>query len=244
MAINLRHFQCYEVRPPGSFSRTGISLVDAYGSLTVNLTAAATVCAPADKNGEDPDAVTDVWHLTSYQIGVVGPPFDRVKSISTTNQFGDLTVNLIKPARLFVPSLKNGSPSGPDMPDHFTCYDIDRTRGTPPFVAQKGVTIVTQFEDAVIDVVEPIRFCVPTDKNGEGILSPGGHLMCYRTRGTGSFPPLTVTIDNQFGPQSWSISQRRELCVPTTLTSDSDFLEGSTRPAGASGPTRGRGMTR
>ena len=68
--------------------------------------------------------------------------------------------------------------------------------------------------------------------------------MCYSTKGTGSFPPLTVTIDNQFGPQSWSISQRRELCVPTTVTADSDFLEGSARPAGTSVLGSNPGMTR
>jgi hypothetical protein len=113
-----------------------------------------------------------VWHLASYLIGVNGPPFVRVKGVSITNQFGDLTVNLIKPGRLFVPSLKNGTPAGPGMPDHFTCYNVDRTQGTPAFTPVKGVSIVTQFESATIDVISPLRLCVPTDKNDEGILIP------------------------------------------------------------------------
>jgi hypothetical protein len=40
---SLRHFQCYEVRPPNTFSRTNISLVDACGALNVDLNEASTV---------------------------------------------------------------------------------------------------------------------------------------------------------------------------------------------------------
>ena len=241
MPVGLSHFQCYEVRPPNTFDRTSISLSDAYGDLNVDLNEASTVCAPANKNGEDPGAVDRVWHLTSYLIGVNGAPFVRVKGVSITNQFGDLTVNLIKPGRLFVPSLKTGTPAAPGMPDHFTCYSVDRTLGTAAFTPVKGVTIATQFESAVIDVISPLRLCVPTDKNGEGIADPDDYLMCYVTRGTGSFRPLTVTIDNQFGPQSYSISQRRELCVPTTLT---DSESRAVRQPAASMPAPRLGMVR
>ena len=216
--VGLSHFQCYEVRPPNTFNRTNISLSDAYGDLNVDLNEASTVCAPVNKNGEDPGAPDAVWHLASYLLGVNGAPFERVKGVSITNQFGTLTLNLIKPGRLFVPSLKNGTPAVPGMPSHFTCYSVDRTLGTAAFTPVKGVTIATQFESAVIDVISPLRLCVPTDKNDEGIPDPVDYLMCYETRGTGSFRPLKITIDNQFGPQSWTVSQRRELCVPSTLT--------------------------
>ena len=71
----LNHFQCYEIRPPQSFSATGVSLVDQFGSLTVELKKAMAVCAPADKNGEDPTAATATEHLTAYSISQTSPKF-------------------------------------------------------------------------------------------------------------------------------------------------------------------------
>jgi hypothetical protein len=126
-----------------------------------------------------------------------------------------MTLDLVKPARLLVPSLKNGVPGGAfQSPDHFTCYRAKRSRGSARF-ARQSITIETQFETATMDVIKPLRLCAPTNKNDEGIREPDGFLTCYRVRATGTFPPLTVAIDNQFGSQSYSISQRREFCVPT-----------------------------
>ena len=42
--------------------------------------------------------------------------------------------------------------------------------------------LLDQFEHEVFDVVKPKLFCVPVDKNGEGIANADDHLMGYRIR--------------------------------------------------------------
>ena len=59
----LGHFQCYEIHRP-SFNRTGVSLDDVLGAGTVTIKRAKRLCAPADKNGEDPTAPLDDEHFT------------------------------------------------------------------------------------------------------------------------------------------------------------------------------------
>jgi hypothetical protein len=54
---------------------------------------------------------------------------------------------------------------------------------------------------------------------------------------SGTFPPTEVNVGNQFGAQTYRISQRREFCVPTSevpvygsparafLTASGDFVD-------------------
>jgi len=238
----LHHFQCYEIRPPAPFDVAGVNLVDQFGSSTVELRKVYTLCAPADKNGEDPTAPAQPGHLTSYGIGAVAP-FSRIRNITVTNQFGSLQFDVVKPARLMVPTAKSlaGPPASPvgSVVDHFQCYKVKRSRGVAKFQKVVGVSITTQFESATIDVVRPLRLCAPANKNGE---SPGtethpDHLLCYRAKGSGALTATQVNLNNQFGQQTYLVSQRRELCVPslknagpstTTTTSTSTTPTSST----------------
>src|SRR5262249_3763886 len=101
----LDHFQSYEIRPPQPFSTTGGTLVDAFGTQTGIRTKATAGCAPADKNGEALGAPNHAAHLTSYQLR--GSAFTRVAGQQVTDQFGTLVLDLVKPARLLVPSSKS-----------------------------------------------------------------------------------------------------------------------------------------
>ena len=74
--IGLDHFQCSEIKPPGSFSQSGVSVVDKFGTFTENLVRAYLICTPASKNGENPRAPTHWAHLTAYQVRTA--PFERV----------------------------------------------------------------------------------------------------------------------------------------------------------------------
>ena len=156
------------------------------------------------------------------RVGVV----ESIDPVETTpsgqlvsNQFGDITVDVVKPARLLVPSSK--SLAGPPAPlaspiDHFTCYKVKRSRGSARF-AKVSVSIETQFETVTLDVTKPLRLCAPTNKNDE---APGtennlGHLLCYRVHAQTGFPSTAVFVNNQFGQQHYVLSQRREFCVPS-----------------------------
>jgi hypothetical protein len=118
-----------------------------------------------------------------------------------------------------VPSAK--SLSGPPAPlttepDHFKCYKVRVTPKAPRFTPILGVQIVDQLGPHTIDILKPLRLCTPVDKNGE---SPGAekhpeHLLCYRTR-VNTFGTTTAFVENQFGPQQWSVLRRTDFCVPS-----------------------------
>ena len=219
---NLDAFQCYEVRPPAAFDRDGVTLLDRFGEQSVTLRHTFSLCAPADVNGSDPTAPTHPDHLTAYGLRS-GNVFQRVRGVTVTNVFSTLQLDLVRPARLLVPSAKGlgGPPASPvgSLLDHFTCYKVKRARGEGPFGVIPVPQVTTQFETAAMQLVRPKRLCAPVDKNGE---SPGADmhpdvLLCYRTRSDAHIPPRIVFVANQFGQQQFGIAQRREMCVPSRL---------------------------
>src|SRR2546428_630057 len=74
------------------------------------------------------------------------------------------------------------SPDPADCVDHFTCYDVWITKGTPAFVAISGVSLVDQFAAASVTVRKQSHLCLPTNKNEEGVLDSDTHLMSYIIR--------------------------------------------------------------
>jgi len=72
-------------------------------------------------------------------------------------------------------------------------------------------------------VKKPFLFCVPVDKNGEGIVNAQSHLACYKIKDVADPPQAPfggadVQITNQFGTEKWTISKSRLLCVPSSMT--------------------------
>ena len=210
---DLDHFQCYEShRPP--LNRKNVSVDDQFGASTVVVKRAKRLCAPANKNDEDPDAVDAEGHLTAYTIKQTSPHFDGVPDITVVNQFGTTAVDLYRPERLLVPTSKSlTSPPGPltEALDHFKCY---RVRGAR--FRRKGVTVETQFGPATVDIKQPRHLCAPADKNDEdpGAETHALHLMCYQVRARPQQPRGVFTL-NQFGPDAYDIFGLRELCVPS-----------------------------
>ncbi len=178
---------------------------------------------PADKNGEgisDPET-----HLVGYNIkrDKGEPAHVPVTGITVTNQFGSLSVDTVVPKLLLVPSAKDLDEPVPPLEapgtDHFKCYAIQITEGTPAFVPTP-VTVVDQFEQSKLyDVLQPVRLCNPVDKNGEGIASPDDHLVCYEVLPAAGAPEHVrvndIHIDNQFGPLQLDALDGNELCVPS-----------------------------
>jgi len=205
----LDHFQCYEVKP-AFFSSPPVTVTDRFGTLTETLKFPHSLCNPTNKNNEGIVDPTD--HLVGYQTK--SPKFIKQTNKTFVDQFGTLTLDLVRPQFLLVPSGKDGVAQLPPL-DHFQCYKVKRSKGSPKFV-QKTASISNQFETTTVTLSKPYKVCVPADKNGEDPTAPPHptSLVCYKTKG-GRFGASTHTVDNQFGTDQISVIHRRELCVPS-----------------------------
>jgi hypothetical protein len=217
----LDHFQCYRTkRSPNAVAVQDVTLVDAFGARTVDVTEAQQLYAPANKNGEDPTAPSHPGHLAAY--GIRPQQIERIRDQVVVNQFGTTRVDLVAARALLVPTAKSlsGPPASPDgaFLNHFTCYDVRRSNGAPD-LDPGTVTVQTQFETVSVNVKKPHRLCAPADKNGEDPSAPTdpGFLLCYDTKSKGDIGNPTVWLDNQFGQQVYTLGQRQELCVPTAV---------------------------
>lgn len=213
----LNHFQCYETHA-APINVTGVSLVDEFGAATVDVIRSKRLCAPADKNDEDPTAPNDPDHLTAYTIHQQSPRFRPQRDIAVTNQLGDFVVDVVRPDRLLVPtakSLTGPPPAYAPAIDHYKCYDVAGVR-----YRASQVKIDDQFGTLNLDIKRPTHFCTPVSKNGGQIVDPVSRLLCYEVRqSTGSplFRGPEVFTENQFGADQLTIFGPRELCVPSVL---------------------------
>ena len=204
----------------------------------LDLKRTTVLCNPADKNSEDPGAPAHVEHLEGYVAAVtkLRPPQPRptpqLKTIQ--NQLGTLKLKVTAVKRLLVPSSKvlgtsGAPPLGSPTLDHFKCYKAGvakAPRGQPPYpvFAPVTVTVTDQFRGALqLELVKPILFCAPADKNGESPDAPAhaAHLVCYQVKLAKLVPPQTpfakarVSTNNQFGPEVIDAVALEGLCVPS-----------------------------
>ena len=185
-----------------------------FGSTSAVVRRAQRLCAPADKEGEDPTAPADPDHLTGYSARAQ-IPFGGRRDQVVVNQFGTLTVDLTRPTFLFVPTGK--STSGPPASytpaiDHFQCFRTVHARFT-----RSGIGVEDQFGTRTVNVRRPTRLCVPVDKDGSGITDPSASLMCYRVSGRPRINDTHVFTSNQFGTDEYDVGVVRELCLPSQL---------------------------
>ena len=91
----LDHFKCYRVSR-ARFRSPGITVETQFGPLTVDIKKPLHLCAPVNKNGEDPSAPGHPDHLMCY---LVRGPRPLQQTIFTNNQFGDGQLRILRPAR-------------------------------------------------------------------------------------------------------------------------------------------------
>ena len=173
----LDHFKCYKLKQNTvTFTPQQVTLVDQFDTEHPTVQTPFRFCNPVDKDGGgilDPTA-----HLNCYTIfDQGGPPF-RHRKVTVSNQFGEQKLTLVRPESLCVPAEKDGVASALAI-DHFKCYQVERTIGTPPFKF-RTVVLQDQFESKITSVRTPLLFCDAVDKNGEGVLDPAAQLTCYR----------------------------------------------------------------
>jgi hypothetical protein len=103
-ALMLDHFSCYKAKVPSELPRfepRDVVLADQFEETVVRVEKPDRLCTPVDKNGEG--FVDGTTHLTCYRIKQA--PFDP-RTVGVENQFGTLSLEVQKPERLCVPSLK------------------------------------------------------------------------------------------------------------------------------------------
>ena len=208
----------------------GVSLIDQFGPSTDAVKKPGFLCAPTNKLDEDSTAPTHPEHLSGYPIRNPGTHVfpTHIQVVDQFNASG-LFVNAQKQAYLLVPSVKRlTGPTpvptpGAFMTDHFECYKIAVTSGTPKFVAVPGVTLEDQFGSMTVMVKKPQFLCNPVDKNGEDATAPTHpeHLLCYAIKQTDAVRFVKVTslfVNNQFGPETLDAKKPALLCVPALTT--------------------------
>ena len=226
------HFTCYKAGQTSGFPKfagipnpPGVNLIDQFGLSTVEVKKPKYLCAPTNKNGEDPSAPSHPEHLKGYQIKNV----DKVTrgNIQIIDQFNPsgLIVDAKKQAYLLVPSVKSlAGPTpvptpGAFVTDHFECYKVAVTSGTPKFLGVPSVTIQDQFGPMTVEVKKPKLLCNPVNKNGEAPFAPGhvNHLVCYQVKQLDLIKFVKIVgvfVNNQFGSETLDVKKPSLLCLP------------------------------
>jgi len=216
----LDYFHCYGVRAPSATVNQNVTLVDRFGSTSVDVVEPRRVCNPADVDGNDASAPSHATHFLGYRIRRNGTRVALPRRQEITNRFGTITVDLVRPELLLVPSAKSldgpPPPLNPVTVDHFQCYRVTRAR-----TRAKALAVVDELGALAVDVKRPRRLCVPVDKNNEtqGAAQHTGVLACYDSRVANSSQPFlgphVLYVANQFGSTTLDRLRPAELCVPS-----------------------------
>jgi hypothetical protein len=200
----LDHFQCYEIKP-GALPPTTVTVEDQFGTQALTLRFPHRLCAPADKNGEG--VSQEIQHLVGYDT--LRTPFTKVTGFPVTNQFGTTTIDLTRRDLLMVPTAKSlvapPPPLQPPTIDHFQCYRVKGSAGSPKFV-KTDVTVADQFESLNLTLLKPFRLCVSASKNGEDPTAPNHPdlLLCYKSKSSTKFGTIVAHINTSLAPTTSS----------------------------------------
>jgi hypothetical protein len=114
------HFECYQAVPQKGapkLTATSIAVTDQFGTVDLTLTKITKLCAPVNKDGEDPTAPQHPGHLVCYQAklpkGVKFPA--TTVSVNNTN-FGPAVLVAKSVAELCVPAFKDAVPTSTPAP--------------------------------------------------------------------------------------------------------------------------------
>lgn len=240
----LDHFSCYNLdifNPPQlSAYLTLFPLIDRFGVHSAWVKKPERLCAPTNKNGEDPGAPSHPVHLESYPFHYMQTTFLGAEGLLVEDQFGINAVNVVKADWLFVPTTKQLTPLppplAPDDPpvDHFICYRIKPYLGgnfpwIPPTPAP-AVSVVDQFASWNVRL-RARWFCTPVNKIGEDPSAPmhPDQLTCYQIKMPLQLVNQQVWIANQFGNGHQEVNKRQVLCVPSHIRCRGT-CEGGTSP--------------
>jgi len=176
----------YVIKPKAFTAVPGVSVQDELGQHTETVRLPRRLCVPADKRDEDPTAPADIEHLIGHDVSA---PNVRKPNQVVVNQLGTVTIDVIRPDVLLVPTLKTLNPPPPPLAppavDHFQCYKVKRSRGAAPFTKIVGVKVDDQFGTAMLDLLRPHLLCAPANvQNGDPTAPGHPDICCATARGT------------------------------------------------------------
>lgn len=216
---------CYKVKKTPQQAKfenvDGVSLTNDFDSGTASVKKPKSLCAPGDSGDGTNDLDT---HYASHILKADTTHTPEV-GIEVTDQFGTLIVDTVKAQRLLVPTLKGLGSAPVDDPsslaNHYACYKIKLNDASLDF-SKPQVSVTDQFESRLYDLKKPLRLCIATNKNSEGVPAPAGNLMCYKAKaadGEADHTPVenTIHLKNQFAADlRVDTIKEFELCVPAT----------------------------
>jgi hypothetical protein len=202
----LDHFGCSEAKGNEKFQQA-VTLTDQFGTTTGVVRHPRLFCNAVSKNGEpvsQPQA-----HLKCYDLAKSDPRRVR-RSVEVTNQFGTVTLGVDKVDSLCAPASAGPAGSDPGPPtavlDHFECYTLKDAR-------ELKITVTLDGQPARVKA--PRLLCNPVSKNGEPIVNPDGHLLCYDVDAR-PHPEADVAVRDQFQLEQLRVKNLQLLCVPST----------------------------
>ena len=147
-------FNCYRAIVTEGTERfqriEGVQLDDQFENATVTVMRPFHLCTPTNKN-EDGTIDADT-HLDSYIIRRQSPAHIQRGAIRLTNELEEIRVDTIRPDMLLVPTGKSLVLPAPPTPnpsfhhvDHYKCYRVRVSRGTPKAAVDRKITIKDQF---------------------------------------------------------------------------------------------------
>ena len=222
------HYQCYKAKAVVPFIPVlGVTMTDAFETGAFDVRKVKHVCNPADKNGEG--IIDQTLHEGSYQIKrtATTPKHIRQTNKLVVNQLGQLRLDTTRPDLLLVPASKSLSapPAPPDLlahpVDHYKCYKIKVTRGTPKFPKGVTVTMADQFTSPAktLSLKKPRHLCLPVSANGSTVNAPNVSLVCYLSRPARGQPKHVkrspVYTNGPLGALTLKTIREDELCIPS-----------------------------
>ena len=228
-AVQADDFQCHETpRHSSSRPKQVVSIADPFGSdKAITVLRSKDLCAPVDKNGENPAAPSDPVHLVKYAIsGIETAKFTKPKNVPVTTQFGTFVVDVGAPTQLMVPSSKSVMPAPPPAPlpadaeNHFLCHTAILKSG--PAFRRIPLSLIDQFAGPyAVKLAGLVRLCMPASKNNEPVVDPSRALLCFSTRTNLPQIQVSVTFVNQlhgFAPETnVPLTQYTDFCALAVL---------------------------
>jgi hypothetical protein len=225
-------FLCYKVKVTTMAPQT-VSTADQFETNNAEVKKLKMLCTPGNKNGLGVFDTTT--HLVSYSIKA-DVKHQRRTNILVENQIGldgtgttGIRLDTTKADLLLVPSNKDLAVTPPPPAnnshnvDHYKCYKVKVTSGTPKLVKGITVTVEDQFNSPAktFALKKPKHLCLPVD-TGDGIKNPEAHLLCYQVKGASGQPKHVrqtgVRINNEIGLSVFGTTKESELCIPSIKT--------------------------
>ena len=230
---SLDHYLSYEVRPSNlkhyfrswrrDYKNHKVTLDDQFAKERKFLVLKpVALLNPASED----DGAIGATQLVGYSIFGHWRHRPRTKNIQVDDQFGTVSVDLVRADRLLVSASTGEDPvEAPDLAnldvDKLLCYRVKQSNYRDRFPGAQ-VSVMDSFnqETRTFEVKKPIRLC--TSANGEGIEDSDQDLMCYSVRLADDEPRHDrikgLWVNDQFGPKQVDTRKEQELCVPSTTT--------------------------